>query len=240
MEKTILSRFISKYFLNGNVESVLWKSNGSLSVKFVDDTKSLVGEVSCKNSNFPEAEFGIDQTSKLKSLLSVLGEKVDIKVKSKDGKSSSMSISDDNMNINYVLSDVIIIPKVPNLKALPSWDFVLNLDDKFMDTFIKASGALSDVKEFAVLSNKGKVTFVIGHSNVNSTNIVVHVDAEEVKDTESVVYFSTSHLREILSANKEAKGGKMNISGKGLAHISFEADNFKTEYFMVSRQDINA
>ena len=239
MDKTILNKFISKYFLNGNVESVIWKSNGSLSVKFVDDTKSLVGEVSCKEANFPEAEFGINQTSKLKSLLSVLGDKVDVNIESKDGKSALMAIFDDNVNINYVLADPTIIPKVPNLKAMPSWDLTLNLDTKFMDNFIKASAALSDVKEFAVITNKKKVKFVIGHSNVKTTNIVVNVDAEEFKDM-SVVYFSTIHLREILSANKEAKTATMEVSEKGLAYLSFDVDGFKTSYFMVSRQDINA
>ena len=240
MEKSILNKFISKYFLNGNVESVIWKSNGSLSVKFVDDTKSLVGEVSCKNSNFPEAEFGINQTSKLKSLLSVVGDKIDVNIKEKEGKCSSMSISDNNVNVNYVLSDTTIIPKVPNLKAVPKWDFILKLDDSFSENFIKASSALSDVKEFAVIVKKGQVSFVIGYSNVNSTNIVVNVEAEEIGDNDSVVYFSTTHLREILSANKDAKGGKMNISSRGLAQITFDADQFKTEYFMVSRQDINS
>jgi len=46
-------------------------------------------------------------------------------------------------------------------------------------------------------------------------------------------------MREILVANKESKTGKMEISDKGLAKVTFNVDDFKTAYFMVSRQEID-
>jgi len=236
MEKTKLNRFISKYFLNGNAESVIWKSNGVLSVKFVDDTKSLVGEVTCEKSGLPEAEFGVNQTSKLRSLLNVLGDTIDIDIKKKDGIAVQMNISDNNVDVNYILSDMTIIPKVPALKALPTWNLTLSADEKFIDNFVKASNALSDVKEFAVIAKDDKVNFVIGHSNVNTTKVSVHIDVKNFSDM-NVTYFNATHLKEILVANKDAKSGKIEVSDKGLMRLHFNVDDFKTNYYLVSKQD---
>lgn len=238
MEKTKLNRFISKYFLNGSVESVVWHSNGNLSVKFVDDTKTLVGEVICEKSNFPESEFGVNQTSKLRSLLGVLGENIDIEVKKKDSVSAQMNISDNNVDINYILSDMTIIPKVPNLKTLPSWNLTLAVDEKFIDNFVKATNALSDVKEFAVIAKNDKVNFVIGHSTVNTTKVAVNIDVKTYDDM-AITYFNAAHLKEVLVANKDAKNGKIEVSDKGLMRIHFNVDDFKSNYFLVSKQDVS-
>lgn len=238
MEKTKLNRFISKYFLNGNTESVIWHSNGSLSVKFVDETKSLVGEVNCEKSGFPESEFGVNQTSKLRSLLGVLGENIDIDIRKKDGVAVQMNISDSDVDVNYILSDMSIIPKVPNLKSLPSWNLTLAVDEKFIENFVKASNALSDVKEFAVIAKNDKVNFVVGHSNVNTTKVSVAIEPKNYSDM-AITYFNTSHLKEVLVANKDAKTGKIEVSDKGLMRLHFNVDDFKSTYFLVSKQDVN-
>ena len=63
MQKSKLDRFIQKYNLGGNVNSVKWKSNGdSLSTSFVTPDKSLLGNVKVSNFNFEDAELGVYQT----------------------------------------------------------------------------------------------------------------------------------------------------------------------------------
>ena len=45
MQKSKLDRFIQKYNLGGNVNSVKWKSNSdSLSTRFITPDKSLLGQ----------------------------------------------------------------------------------------------------------------------------------------------------------------------------------------------------
>lgn len=239
MDKVKLNKFISKYFLNGLVESAIWHSNGDLSTKFVDDTKSLVGDVVCEKSSFPEGDFGINQTSKLRSLLGVVSDTITIDIKSRDNIATMMNISDTGVNVNYMLADTQVIPKVPTLKNPPDWDLTLNLTQAFIENFIKASSALSDVKEFAVITKNNVVSLVIGHANVNTTKVAVNADAKTYTDI-AVTYFSATHLKEILLANKDAKNGKFEISQKGLAKITFHIDDFKSTYYLVSRQDINA
>jgi hypothetical protein len=43
-------------------------------------------------------------------------------------------------------------------------------------------------------------------------------------------------LKEILVANKEAKDATLKISSDGLAHISFEVDGYKSDYYLVQIQ----
>ena len=62
MQKSKLDRFISKYNLGGNVNSVKWKSDGNtLSTSFVTPDKSLLGTVKVDKFSFDSAELGIYQ-----------------------------------------------------------------------------------------------------------------------------------------------------------------------------------
>ena len=73
MNKTRITRFISKYNLAGLVESVTWNTDGQkLSTKFIADDKTVLGEITLDNFNFETAELGIYTTSNLNKMLSVL------------------------------------------------------------------------------------------------------------------------------------------------------------------------
>ena len=58
MQKSKLDKFIQKYNLGGNVNSVKWKSNGTkLSTSFVTPDKSLLGNVKVDKFPFDDAEL---------------------------------------------------------------------------------------------------------------------------------------------------------------------------------------
>ena len=79
MQKSKLDKFISKYNLGGNVNSVKWKSKGdSMSTSFVTPDKSLLGSVKVDKFQFEDAELGVYQTDQLKSLINVLGDDVSL------------------------------------------------------------------------------------------------------------------------------------------------------------------
>ena len=47
MNKDVLTRFISKYHLSGNINTAIWRNNDStLSTRFISGDKSLLGNVS--------------------------------------------------------------------------------------------------------------------------------------------------------------------------------------------------
>jgi hypothetical protein len=55
MNKVSITRFIEKYYLNGNCSSVVLKSNDNkLSTRFITGDKNLLGELSMDNFSFDD------------------------------------------------------------------------------------------------------------------------------------------------------------------------------------------
>ena len=84
-----------------------------------------------------------------------------------------------------------------------------------------------------VPNNKGSI--ILGYSNINTNRIKIDVDCTCDSDIEPIS-FSANFLKEILVANKEAKDATLKISSDGLAHISFEVDGYKSDYYLVQIQ----
>lgn len=236
MEKNRLSRFISKYNLAGLVESVAWNSEGGkLSTKFVSDDKTVLGVVTLDSFDFEDATVGVYNTNTLKSLLNVLGNDVQINLKKVDEKPISLSFTSDSTTVQYQLADLTVIPNVPDLKQLPEFGISIDLDANFIDKFIKAKGALSDVDNFTVLSEKGKLKIVIGYSNINTNRVDIVVN-ENYDGEVKPISFSAKYFKEILSANKEANKATLAVSKDGLSHVEFSVDGFTSSYYLVEVQ----
>lgn len=238
MEKSMLERFISKYNLGGSCESVVFKSNGTiLSVRAISDDKNVLGEITLETTKFPEGEFAVYETKKLRSILSVLNESLTIKATTNNNKTTGLNITDGETKATFVLADASVIPAVPDLKKLPPMEFAISLDEKFVNTFIKAKGALSDVDSFAVMSTgeDKTATVVIGYSTLNTNRISINAHTDQVAKLDAIT-FSANYLKEILVANKEAKNGKLEVSSKGLSRASFEVDGITSTYYLVQQK----
>lgn len=237
MEKSKFERFINKYNLGGSCESVLYKVEGStLSTRAISDDKNVLSEITAPSLGLEQGEYPVYETAKLRSLLNVVSENLTVKVKrgSVQDKAIGLEIDDTNTEATFVLADASVIPNVPELKKLPPFELTIEMDDQFITTFIKAKSALSEVDTFAVMSDGTSTSadVVLGYSSLNTNRIKIKAtttDAIEVKPTS----FSAKYLREILVANKDAKGGKLEISSKGLARTSFEVDGVKSTYYLV-------
>ena len=238
MEKQSLNRFVSKYNLAGLVESVKWESkDGSLTTSFISDDKSVLGSVTMKDFDSTDATFGVYDTTKLTKMLSVLGDDIEFSINDIDGKSVSLKFKDGSTSVNYMLADLSVIPNVPDLKQLPDFDTEIKLDSNFISKFIKAKGALADENNFTFTctgENNGQI--ILGYSNINTNRIKIDVDCTCKKDKVDPISFSANFLKEILVANKEATDATLKISSQGLAHISFEVDEYESNYYLVEIQ----
>jgi len=238
MQRSILDRFINKYNLGGSAESVLWASDGkkSLKTKFITDDKNVLGIVSTTEFSLNEdAEIGVYETAQLRSLLGVLDEDITVKVNRKDnGEAYSVLFRDSSTKTTFILADKSVIPDVPNLKQLPEYDIKINLDSKFANTFVKGKNALPDTETFALVSKDGKAEVIIGYSAATNTNrVTIDTDLTEGDGIDRTIQFSARYMKEILTANKEARGGTLEISSQGLAHVTFDLDGFNVDYFLV-------
>ena len=239
MQKNKLDRFIQKYNLGGNVNSVKWKSNGSsLSTSFVTPDKSLLGNVTVDKFSFDSAELGIYQTDQLKSLIGVLGDDISLDLTSAGDRAISLNVKNGAISIDYVLSDLSVIPDPPALKRLPEFGTKIKLDTKFINTFVKGKAALSDIDSFTILNGKSGIEVVIGYSSTNTNRVNIPVETTS-SNLEKPISFNANLFKEILVANKECTSAVLEVSNEGLAKVNFKVDDYDSTYFIVAMQDVD-
>jgi hypothetical protein len=233
MNKNNLLKFIQKYSLGGLIESVAWNAEGTkLSVRFISDDKTLLGEVDFNAFTSKSFNVGIYTTSLLKNMIGVLDSDIALKVDKAGDKAVTLKLSSDDTETSYQLADLGVIPPVPDLKALPDFGIEIDMTSQMVDRFIKAKGALSDVDTFTVFTEGGDLKIAIGYSSI-STNRVTFTAIKGFEGEIKPISFSSKYLKEILTANKEATNAKLKVSVDGLAHVEFQIDDFVCKYYLV-------
>jgi len=239
MNKTRLVRFINKYYLNGTVNSVVLNSKSDkLSARFISGDKTLLGELSMDKSQIEECEIGVYNTEQLTKLLSVLDDDINVSINTSGGKSISLKISDAHSTVNYMLSDVSVINKPPQMKQIPEFDLEIDVTPQFISKFIAGKGALSETDNFTVITDGTDTKLVIGYSSVNTNRVTIPVTTSKSGNIENVS-FNANLFREVLHANKECESAKFEVSGDGLSRITFKIDDYESTYYLVSVQDLD-
>jgi hypothetical protein len=243
MKKQTLNSFIDKYSLNGTIESVKWVvDDKQIKTSSISDDKNVLSFVVIKdNAGLESSELGVNDTTKLKKLLGVLSEEVNIAFNKRDEKIVSLSLSSESTDVQYVTADLNVIPKVPDLKKLPPFNLEIPLTNEFVSTFVKAKGALSEVDTLTFMKDKkGKIKLVIGYSSVNTNRVNIDVTPVAGKDTlDKTIHFSAKYLKEILTSNKDCDNAVLKVSDAGLAHVEFENDSFTSNYYLVEIKNID-
>jgi len=239
MQKSKLDKFISKYNLGGNVNSVKWKTNGnSLSTAFVTPDKSLLGNVKVDRFQFEDAELGVYQTDQLKSLINVLGDDVSLNLTKFGDKAVSLKVKNGPVSVDYVLSDLSVISDPPQMKRLPEFGTSIKLDSNFISTFIKGKGALSDIDTFSVVKNDDGCDVVIGYSSTNTNRVNIPTECDSC-DIDKPITFNANLFKEVLVANRECTSAILEVSTEGLARVNFKVDDFDSTYYIVAMQDVD-
>jgi hypothetical protein len=233
MNKQNLLRFIQKYSLGGLIESVAWNAEGNkLSVRFISDDKTLLGEVEFNAFTSNSMNVGIYTTSLLKNMIGILDNDIALKVEKAGEKSVSLKLSSDETETSYQLADLGVIPPVPDLKALPDFGIDIEMASTMIDKFIKAKGALSDIDTFTVFTEGGDLKMAIGYSSISTNRVTFSCQKGFTGDVKPIS-FSAKYLKEILTANKEATSAKLKVSTDGLSHVEFQIDDFVCKYYLV-------
>ena len=238
MQKTKLDRFIQKYSLNGNVNSVKWTSkDDTLTTSFVTSDKTLMGNVSVDNVQFDEGDVGVYTTDLLQKLLGVLGDDVTLKVSKFGDKAVSLKVKNGTVSIDYTLSDLSVIPDPPTLKRVPEFQTNVKIDSHFIDIFIKGKSALPEAETFTITaSNETQVVIGYSSTNTNRVNIPVETTSNELVDN---ISFNANLFRDVLSANKECTSAVLEVSNDGLLRINFKVDDYDSTYYLVATQGVD-
>jgi len=241
MKKESLLKFIEKYNLGDNISTVLIKSeNNTVSVDFISDDKTAKGSVVMNDfKDLGESELGIYSTGKLKKMLDVLDENIDVDYKreSAAGKISSVIFYDKKIKTKYVVCESSVIPVVPKLKSEPSYEIEINIDTKFIDDFIKVNNAI-DAETFTIITDDNTVKFVFGYVKHTNTNTITLDIIAKTQSNIDEVTLNSNMLAEVLKANKDLKSGYIKVSSAGLSFVKFTSDKYETEYYLVAVQSM--
>src|SRR6056300_466761 len=212
MDKNKLIKFINKYYLGGNVNSVVVKSEGdSLSTRFVSGDKSLLGEVKLNNYSVTDAEFGVYTTDVLLKVLSVLDTDISVDLVKSGEKVISLDASDGGAKVKYMLSDLSVINTPPVLKQIPEFELLLNGD---------------------------KTEVVIGYSSIATNRVAIPVE-NQTDNTIDNISFNANLFKDVLEANKECESAVLEVSSEGLARITFNINDYESTYYLVAVQNVN-
>ena len=197
MDKSKLVKFINKYYLGGNVNSVAINSDGNgLSTRFVSGDKSLLGEVKLNNYSITQADFGVYQTDALLKMLSVLDNDVSVDLVKAEEKAISLDAKDSGAKVRYMLSDLSVINTPPQLKQIPEFELLLNVDKTFVSKFISGKGALPDVESFTIVSGD-KPEVIIGYSSIATNRVAVPVE-NQTDNTIDNISFNANLFKDCL------------------------------------------
>jgi len=240
INKLTLQSIINKYYLGLN-ESVKWSINNNiLEINFMTPTKDVIGSVVCNDFKVEDASLAIYDTKKLQNLVSICNGDLLLELEKTNKVFTKLKISDINFNLNYALSDPLLIDKVGTVNV-PDWVVELTLTPEDIENIIKAKSALAGVDNMLVtttqdLDGQDVVEFVFGDESGHNNKITYQIQGD-IKEQDMKLPFNSDMLKTILQANKDMEGGSLYLSTMGLMKLEFDNDSIASEYFMVRRAE---
>jgi hypothetical protein len=155
---------------------------------------------------------------------------------------TKLKISDMNFNLNYALSDPLLIGKVGTVN-LQDWVVELDLTKEDITHLIKAKSALADIDNMLItttqnLDNEDIVEFVFGDESGHNNKITYQISGI-IREQNIKIPFNSNILKTILQSNKDMEGGKLYLSTMGLMSLEFSNNGITSQYFMVRKAETN-
>jgi hypothetical protein len=240
INKLTIQSIINKYYLGVN-ESVKWEiKDNSLNIDFMTPTKDVIGNVQCSDFELEDCKLAIYDTKKLSSLINICNGELLLELEKNNAIYTKLKISDLNFNLNYALSDPLLINKVGEVNQA-EWVVELDLTQEDVDNIIKAKSALSQVDNMLVttttnLDGENVVEFVFGDESGHNNKITYQI-LGDIKETDIKLPFNSDTFKTILQSNKDMDGGKLFLSSMGLMKLDFSLDGISSNYFMVRKAE---
>ena len=241
ISKTQLQSIIAKYYL-GEIEQIKWEiEDNNLNINFIAPSNMVLGSVKCNDFQMQDADLAIYNTKKLANLISICNGDLILDLEKQMEIITKLKIADENFNLEYALSDPLLIRKVGKAKPVDGWYVELELSSEEISNILRAKSAMSEVEQFLVTTTKDldnvdvcELIFgdEIGHNNKITYQLKGVINKEDMK-----IKYNSNMLKTILNANKDMDEGKFKISNAGLMYFSFTDGVIESEYYMVPQED---
>ena len=245
INKSKLQSIISKYYLNGLVQSVRWETKeNKLSISFTSENKDIAGDLMCENSPVEDSEIAIFDTSQLNKLISVTNGELLLTLEKEHKIFSKLHIQDNSFNVAYSLADSLLVPKRGTINFPTEYDVIIELTPEIVNNFIKAKSALTDISDVMISTEEDPdrgivVQFAFGDLN-NFSNKIKYIVDENIEVTlgkDLKLPFNSDSFKNILAANKDLESGKLSLTEEGFMKLEFQSEDIKTLYYMVRKED---
>lgn len=241
ISKTQLQSIIAKYYL-GEIEQIKWEiEDNSLNINFIAPSNMVLGSVKCNDFQMQDADLAIYNTKKLANLISICNGDLILDLEKQMEIITKLKIADENFNLEYALSDPLLIRKVGKAKPVDGWYVELELSSEEISNILRAKSAMSEVEQFLVTTTKDlddvdvcELIFgdEIGHNNKITYQLKGVINKEDMK-----IKYNSNMLKTILNANKDMDEGTFKISNAGLMYFNFTDGVIESEYYMVPQED---
>lgn len=245
INKHDLQSVIGKYYLNGLVESVKWLTNDNvLEIDFQSPNKDMIGRVNHTNFPLENSELAVFDTSKLNKLLGVTSGELFLELEKTQKVFTKLKISDMNYNLNFSLTDLLLIPSVGEVTESGEYEIVSELDSESITAIIKAHNALESdnvvVKLDKDLDLQDVLVLSFGDVSNHTNKIEYQVPNTTLKDVPygTELPFNSSTFKTILNNNKDATKAIMKINTKGYIKFEFEGEDWSSYYYTIRKSDI--
>lgn len=244
IEKVLLSSALNKYYLAGECESVSWSvDNNVLNIDFKPKTTAgVVGNLRVPNFPLTNCELGVFETSKLLKLLNVTQNQLQLHVEGNKGVFTKLYIADSSFNLEYNLSDIILISKVPTV-SLPSSPFVnAELEMTDMDNLIKAKNALENkkviIKSAKSIDGDDVLEFIFGEDSAYSNRLTFTLENVKFEsDNQIELPFNSEIFSRILQVNKDMEKFNIIVYQEGLLKLEFWSEEIQSVYYLARLDD---
>jgi antitoxin component YwqK of YwqJK toxin-antitoxin module len=244
INKTDLVSIISKYYLNGGIESVKWEiENNILSIRFMAGDGSMIGTITYDNFEMEDSIIGISNTTQLLKLINITNGPLNLEYTKHHKLITKLIISDNQFTTNYALADTMIIPKPMKYVSDGIFNIEAELDNESINAIVKAKSALADSDTVVFkphinldgnlqlemnfggnIEHSNKVSFYI--PNITTTNLPNDFKA----------HYMSGIIKEIMYCNKDVLSCKMSINLDGVIRLIFSNGNLKSEYYIVQKE----
>ena len=222
ISKKVISNILSKYFLGGYIERVIWEiEDKKLHINFMNDSESLSGYVEYRDDiGLKNGKYNIFATSKLIKCVNILDGDILLSASSNNSK---LNLADTNYEISFSLGlDGTVNQADINKDDDEGWSVSFSISDEFITRFVKSKDALGDLSEFTFSTREGftgKELVITMGDKEEGDSIEFTVENPVINEDLEYIPFNSDLLKEILKSNKDYHSGEIRIDKYGLMDI---------------------
>ena len=245
INKNELQSIISKYYLNGLVESVKWTiESNALEIDFQSPNKDMIGRVIHTDFPLENSEFAVYDTSKLSKLLGITSGEVHLELEQTQAIYTKLIISDLNYTLNFSLTDLLMIQDVGSATDPNNYEIEAELGSEEITAIIRAHNALESdnviIKIDKNLDNEDILVMSFGDVSNHTNKIDYQIPNSTLNNVPygTNIPFNSALIKNILNNNKDAESSLLKVNSQGLMKLEFTGEDWESFYYIIRKADV--